>query len=839
MATTMTFTDRLLLLAARLLPPQSLSLGMAIATVALAGLVTLYALDTWSRYTEWQGVLQSDAPEAPMGLLDVGVAPDGRLIGVVNASNGPRGLLRVVTIDSANSYAELFPLVWPSLEVAPILSGHKRPRPVPPRYSLVDARLAAAGPRLATLWRGDSTSYLVIKDDRGHDSMQVETPLRVAISRDGGMVGLLRRTSSGSIAEVFRFPSAEKLLIVSLYREVTGIAISQGGRLALASDSGLVQVITPRSGRRLEESVAFHAPGAVTEMAFVNDLTLAAVGQFDGVRVLRKGAADLVAPSAGPLSGLAAADSGVTVWSPGGRINQYGVQQVSRTRWPIAVGLPLAANLVALLAVASYLQGRERRRSAWLRAGGSSLQRLTIPDPPEQLVESCAGGHCVLHAGDQLSAWCGYPPWSEFVENLVRWADEQKLLTPEFKASLLSALSAGEASSVADSVVSTALQHSRNTELQSFLGATFGPRRGLVVSRAHKALRDVGFSALVTPNLDDLLERTFDSQPLPVYTPEDGETLLNALGRRLFLVKLRGSLPRPPVLVTPSQYQGLFTTNLPFAEFTHQLYASKTILFIGSSLDQIAEFVQNQAISPQANVAQGPSLPRHFALVPVEREGWLVKAQNLKVRFGIEVLAYTPDSEGAAVAAFLQKLASMASERRAAGRASESEKKPFPGAIKRIELVNVGAFEKIEFDLDPKITILLGDNGVGKSTILRAVGLALAGSEQEGALAAGLIRSKPSDRTSEASRDTSAQITLETYGGKTYTTTIRRRPGEGALVQFQPFSWQRGEAQSRWASHRSGRSPRRPEPVHKYWRTGPGHSPATSCRSSRASPTPG
>lgn len=40
-------------------------------------------------------------------------------------------------------------------------------------------------------------------------------------------------------------------------------------------------------------------------------------------------------------------------------------------------------------------------------------------------------------------------------------------------------------------------------------------------------------------------------------------------------------------------------------------------------------------------------------------------------------------------------------------------------------MVNYRKFENFEFDLNPSLTVLVGDNGVGKTTVLDAVAVAV------------------------------------------------------------------------------------------------------------------
>ena len=47
--------------------------------------------------------------------------------------------------------------------------------------------------------------------------------------------------------------------------------------------------------------------------------------------------------------------------------------------------------------------------------------------------------------------------------------------------------------------------------------------------------------------------------------------------------------------------------------------------------------------------------------------------------------------------------------------------------LKKVLLENIGIFAKLEIDFSEKVTVLIGENGIGKTTLLRAIALALAG----------------------------------------------------------------------------------------------------------------
>ena len=50
--------------------------------------------------------------------------------------------------------------------------------------------------------------------------------------------------------------------------------------------------------------------------------------------------------------------------------------------------------------------------------------------------------------------------------------------------------------------------------------------------------------------------------------------------------------------------------------------------------------------------------------------------------------------------------------------------------IKKLELENIGVYEKLSVDFDQKLSVLVGLNGAGKSTILKAIALAILGIEK-------------------------------------------------------------------------------------------------------------
>jgi len=351
---------------------------------------------------------------------------------------------------------------------------------------------------------------------------------------------------------------------------------------------------------------------------------------------------------------------------------------------------------------------------------------LPPPTPPADLIEAITQGDCVLYAGAGLSARVGLPAWQPLVEKLLNWAAVNRHIQPKMASSLHAALAAGQLDEVADAVVGQL----RDNEpvLREFLQGIF-IRPDQPLSRAHEILGRVGFSSALTTNFDDLLETTFADQEPAVITPDDAGELLAALTRRsFFIAKLYGSInSNNQLIIAPADYEDHISSNEPLIRFMESIFFSRTLLFLGASLDGIEDYLSGFRFRKHGD-------HRHYALVAVSGTSWEVKAKVLEQRYGIHVLPFQLDRDFSGFLPFLQELENQVrlatSEQNAAAGKSGSTQLP-PGkrrsGLRRIQLENVGPFEHLDLELDDGWNMLLGDNGVGKSTILKAIAVAICG----------------------------------------------------------------------------------------------------------------
>jgi hypothetical protein len=387
-----------------------------------------------------------------------------------------------------------------------------------------------------------------------------------------------------------------------------------------------------------------------------------------------------------------------------------------------------------------------------------------LPDVPPELVSACAGGECVLYVGAGLSAAAKFPTWIPFVSGLLDWTVKENLIDTTLADSLRRALDQQQAGAVADNLVS-ALQ-GREKDLDAYLRRVFLDPKP-VLPPAHAILRRIGFSAVLSTNFDTLVEQAFKPPQTSILTPADATQLQESLAKRMFFVlKLYGLLDRPgTVLVAPEQYLDAVSRNLSFNQFMETLFFSRPIFFVGASIEGIEDYLKGITFRENRGKA-------HYALVNVTGTAWQAKAASLNRRYGIQVLPYTASATFGEVQAFLTNL-----EREVASARPEAAKDaalPQTSLLKKVTLENIGPFVRIELDLDPALNIFLGDNGLGKSTILKAIAVGLCGRDAQ-KFAGRLIKSG----------QTEGKIILQT-DRNTYLTQILRVPDGDAEMIVQP-----------------------------------------------------
>jgi predicted ATP-binding protein involved in virulence len=521
------------------------------------------------------------------------------------------------------------------------------------------------------------------------------------------------------------------------------LAVSPAGRFAVGTEQGTA-LLGRHGGAAGSLGTELTAPGPVRSLAFYDENRVLVGGGFRGIHLLSAGAQK----SGGEAGKLPV---GVRLLAVGpNRVgyatnDRLGVVSHGARTGLTAAGYAVLGSWVAVLLVllaARIARGRVPREEVQTPAAPAAPPRrdsvplafptppsLAQPVPPDGLIEACTMGDGVLYAGAGLPAQAGFPTLQPFVRGLLEWAVENHVIAEDFAPSLRAALEQGDVDTVADSVVSAL--RDQEALLLDYLRKTY-LSGDTDLPDAYRFLAKIPFSAAITLNFDTLLERAFQGAATRVYTPQDTEPLLEGLSKReFFILKLHGTLDRPEtVTVTRAEFTDAASKNLPFSQFMDSLFLSRTLLFVGASIEGIEAYLTRIRLRGAGARVGATGARQHYALVSVSGTAWQAKAEFLARRYGIQVLPYTPSEGHPEVLDFLAKLSREVALR--IGRGGRlSDGASGSTRLTRVALENIGPFDRLELDLNPHWNVLLGDNGVGKSTILKAIGIAMCGKEAE------------------------------------------------------------------------------------------------------------
>jgi predicted ATPase len=549
-----------------------------------------------------------------------------------------------------------------------------------------------------------------------------------------------------------------------------------------------------------QPSVELQAPGTVTQLAFSGEDLLAA-GNFQGVHWLGKSE---IADTPSNVSLLAARPESIAALSngklwvaamsetPATVATETSAPPIYTRRWFILLVWAIVAGLPLWPLVLNALRNRIYPKATPVKDWTEDATKddrpvLNLPYPPADLVKACASGECILYAGAGLSAPAGFPTLHTFVRDLTDWTIENGFVDEELGRSLRAALEQEEYRSVADNLGSQLEPH--REKLQEYLRELF--IKPVTPPPALKPLADIPFSGVLTTNFDRLLEDTYRAEQSPVFTLRDSDKLLEVLSKHgFFFLKLFGSLDQPEtVMISPAQYEDATRRNFQFSQFMETLFFSRTLLFVGASLEGIEGYLRGISISKQ-------NLRTHYAIVAVTDESWRTKALPLKSRYGIEVLPYTPAVGHPQLQAFLRHLAD---EVGAENERTKNDEAP-TASLRKLVLTDIGPFDHLELEFNPRWNILLGDNGSGKSTILKAIAVSILGEDAK-AYAGRMVRS--GQQRGEISLSTERNTYRTIVTGTNGSSRVESIPGrafesEGWLAMgFPPLrtvSWSRPKA---------------------------------------------
>ena len=340
-----------------------------------------------------------------------------------------------------------------------------------------------------------------------------------------------------------------------------------------------------------------------------------------------------------------------------------------------------------------------------------------VDSPPGNLVKDCRAGKVILFAGSGVAASAGLPTVQQLLNGVLNEVGPSRSVED-----LRSQIGSAEPSLIAD-------------VLQSRLNAGELPRfleRSLRVDSTpglFQVLSGIPFAGVITALWGSAFDRAFANRDPFVIEPSTTSLAAILREQRFFLLKVYGNLDdadRVPFSFQ-EQFRSVVSRNPDYRRFVSSVIANGTLLFLGASPAEIRDFL---AAIDRIDSQSRPERT-HYALVPSKKETAL-EQERMSGLYNVKLLPYDVSRSTSyhldEIYSFVLRLSNSVR-----GNVTPALQ---PEVLDEVKLKNIGPFEDLSLRLNKSWNVLLSDNGFGKSTILRAVALALCGDDQRARTAA-------------------------------------------------------------------------------------------------------
>ena len=347
---------------------------------------------------------------------------------------------------------------------------------------------------------------------------------------------------------------------------------------------------------------------------------------------------------------------------------------------------------------------------------GDAPPDLTVPP---DLVEAARHGSVLMIVGAAPEIREGAPSWHEFLVGTVNKVARQTSSLPtrqlsqrQFKRLL---------DRNADGTVVDLLEREmgRDALLGRISQAYARSRPSETLLRLYGAL---GRPGLISLALDPILSQLTGVPRGEVETARSSmnfESLVTS--PQQVVLELAGDPERPgTVSLSIGQIRETLSAAPDLRSALLSMFASRTVVFVGVDVPDIEALWDSVGL-------YGPSSARHYALVFGDPDYELI-AERLDTRYNVGLVDMRTRT---GFADFTDAFVELCGERDDAPARDGPDQPSRPVTITRLELRNIGPFEHAELQFPSNWTVLLGNNGAGKSTILRALALALCGTDRE------------------------------------------------------------------------------------------------------------
>jgi len=358
-------------------------------------------------------------------------------------------------------------------------------------------------------------------------------------------------------------------------------------------------------------------------------------------------------------------------------------------------------------------------------------------DLPRGLVEDCRVGKVVLFAGPGLAASTGLPTAKQLLRRILNQVGRTKPVE-DLRAQI---------GTVEPSLIADVLQLRLNAqELQELSRLLERSLRRQAVPTLFRVLSEIPFAGVITTFRGTAIDRAFASRAPFVIEPGTGSLSTVLLKSRFFLLKAYGDLGEDGRMLFSfeEQFREVVSRNPEYRRFVSSVVTDGTLLFLGASPAGVRNFLGTVGIRSRPDRT-------HYALVP-SNEYTVLEQERMDGLYNMMLLPCDATARDRELDRFVRRLSNSVRQ--------DVEPALRPEVLNEVTLKNIGPFTNLHLQVNDSWNVLLSDNGFGKSSVLRAIALALCGDDERAEYAAtSLLRSGTTEGSIELRAGKSRYIT--------------------------------------------------------------------------------
>ena len=291
-----------------------------------------------------------------------------------------------------------------------------------------------------------------------------------------------------------------------------------------------------------------------------------------------------------------------------------------------------------------------------------------------RLVESMKRGRIAPFVGAGLSFSCGYPLWDQALTEISKKLEGISSSEINARNPSLPFLTEIKHCIEQRNYIEAAelLYVNHKTQLTSFISNKFDGAKQRELSGPIQLLPKFSSGCIITTNFDQLIERIFEKDNMPISGYMHGTQSQNQFASKLIqgdrcILKLHGDYNSAETYIfSKSQYSNAYGEDAPdytkpLARVLRQIFISHSLLFLGCSLDKDRTIdVFKDVVSSNAF-----DVPEHYALLPIpEHHHNRIDKENFLDTVRIKPIWYavTKKSDGISDHSLLEKILHFAIE---------------------------------------------------------------------------------------------------------------------------------------------------------------------------------